>query len=75
MNMIETPTLVPREFDLLAILAEHSDRVVTTQELIDGLPTVYDAHTVQHIVSVIRHKIGLESIETIPRVGYRLGKL
>ncbi len=70
-------TLSPKEFDLLALLAEDPGAVVTRQTILEE---VWDPHwygptkTVDVHVASLRRKLGHpEWIETVRRVGLRLG--
>jgi two-component system response regulator RegX3 len=70
-------TLAPKEFDLLALLAEDPGAVVTRQTILEE---VWDPHwygptkTVDVHVASLRRKLGRpEWIETVRRVGLRLG--
>ncbi len=69
--------LSPKEFDLLALLAEDPGAVVSRQQILDE---VWDPHwygptkTVDVHVASLRKKLGHpEWIETVRRVGLRLG--
>ncbi len=69
--------LSPKEFDLLALLAEDPGAVVTRQQILEE---VWDPHwygptkTVDVHVASLRKKLGHpEWIETVRRVGLRLG--
>jgi DNA-binding response OmpR family regulator len=70
-------SLAPKEFDLLALLAESPGAVVTRQDIMDE---VWDPHwygptkTLDVHVASLRKKIGHpEWIETVRGVGLRLG--
>jgi two-component system response regulator RegX3 len=70
-------TLAPKEFDLLALLAEDPGAVVSRQTILEE---VWDPHwygptkTVDVHVASLRRKLGRpEWIETVRRVGLRLG--
>jgi DNA-binding response OmpR family regulator len=70
-------TLAPKEFDLLALLAEDPGAVVNRQTILEE---VWDPHwygptkTVDVHVASLRRKLGRpEWIETVRRVGLRLG--
>ncbi|MDQ1376325.1 MAG: two-component system, OmpR family, response regulator RegX3 [Acidimicrobiaceae bacterium] len=70
--------LTPKEFDLLALLAEEPGVVVTRQELLDS---VWDPHwygptkTIDVHVATLRKKLGDRGwIETVRGVGLRLGR-
>jgi DNA-binding response OmpR family regulator len=69
--------LSPKEFDLLALLAEDPGAVVSRQTILEEL---WDSHwygptkTVDVHVATLRRKLGSpEWIETVRRVGLRLG--
>ena len=71
-------TLSPKEFDLLALLAEDPGAVVNRQTILEE---VWDPHwygptkTVDVHVASLRRKLGHpEWIETVRRVGLRLGE-
>jgi DNA-binding response OmpR family regulator len=71
-------TLSPKEFELLALLAEDPGAVVSRQTILEE---VWDPHwygptkTVDVHVASLRRKLGHpEWIETVRRVGLRLGK-
>ncbi len=70
--------LAPKEFDLLALLAEDPGAVVTRHDI---LSEVWDPHwygptrTLDVHVAALRKKLGsAEWIETVRSVGYRLGR-
>src|SRR5579862_431714 len=70
-------SLTPKEFDLLACLAEEPGTVVTRQELLDE---VWDPHwygptrTIDVHVASVRKKLGDPRwVETVRGVGFRLG--
>jgi DNA-binding response OmpR family regulator len=69
--------LTPREFDLLAFLAQHAGRVVGREELLRkvwGYDYVGDTRTVDVHVRRLRAKLGEErhGIETVTGAGYKL---
>jgi len=71
--------LTPKEFDLLACLAEEPGTVVTRQELLDE---VWDPHwygpsrTIDVHVASVRKKLGDPRwVETVRGVGFRLGSV
>lgn len=75
-NDVEVP-LSPKEFDLLALLAQDPGAVVSRQTILEE---VWDPHwygpskTVDVHVASLRRKLGCpEWIETVRRVGLRLG--
>jgi two-component system response regulator RegX3 len=67
--------LTPKEFDLLAALAEDPGAVLSRTGLLDdvwagewyGSTRTLDAH-----VAALRRKVGAERIETVRGVGFRL---
>jgi len=70
--------LTPKEFDLLALLAEEPGVVVTRQQLLEE---VWDPHwygptkTIDVHVATLRKKLGDRAwIETVRGVGLRLGQ-
>jgi DNA-binding response OmpR family regulator len=77
----EELTMRPREFDLLALLAAETGRVVTRERIMDE---VWDEHwygstkTLDVHISAVRRKLAasgvtaLPVITALPRVGYRL---
>jgi DNA-binding response OmpR family regulator len=72
-------TLSPKEFELLALLAEDPGAVVNRQTILEE---VWDPHwygptkTVDVHVASLRRKLGHpEWIETVRRVGLRLGQI
>lgn len=74
----EEITLSPKEFDLLALLAQDPGAVVTRQTILEE---VWDPHwygptkTLDVHVASLRRKLGHpEWIETVRRVGLRLGR-
>ncbi len=75
----ETASLQPRFMDLLVHLAERAGKVVSKEELLDGVwaKEFVAEGTLTHAVAVIRQTLGDEVrnpryIETIPTRGYRL---
>jgi len=73
----EEVLLSPKEFDLLALLADDPGAVVTRQEILE---TVWDPHwygptkTLDVHVASLRRKLGHPDwVETVRRVGLRLG--
>ena len=63
-----------RAFDLLALLNDHADRVVSKQKLLEhvwgGLSAEEGNLTVQ--ISALRKLLGAHAIATVPGVGYKL---
>ncbi len=70
----ESVLLGARAFDVLAYLQTHGDRVVSKQELLDGvwngLAVEEGNLTVQ--ISALRKILGPRAISTVPGVGYKL---
>jgi predicted ATPase/DNA-binding winged helix-turn-helix (wHTH) protein len=70
----EPMVLGGRAFDLLLVLAERHDRLVTKQELLDlvwpGL--VVEENNIATQISTLRKLLGTNAIATIPGYGYRL---
>ena len=71
--------LTPREFSVLATLLRHEGGVVSKQEILDevwGHEFGGDRNIVEVYVRYLRKKIdvpfGLDTIETVPLVGYRM---
>lgn len=73
----EPVTVGSRAFDLLLVLAQRHERLVTKQELLDlvwpGL--VVEEHNVATQVSTLRKLLGTGAITTLPGYGYRLTAL
>ncbi len=67
-------SLGSRAFDLLLVLAQHHERLVTKHELLDlvwpGL--VVEEHNIATQISTLRKLLGAASITTLPGYGYRL---
>lgn len=68
--------LTPKEFDLLAFLAQHPGRVYSREQLLDhvwGYEYLGTSRTVDVHVRHLREKLGTKSgwIETVKGVGYR----
>jgi DNA-binding response OmpR family regulator len=70
-------SLSPKEFAVLAVLMRAEGRVVTAEELLEK---AWDEHAdpftnaVRVAVMTLRRKLGEPAvIQTVPRVGYRLG--
>ncbi len=67
--------LTRREFELVAFLAGHPERVFTRSELLDrvwGEDFVGTERTVDQHVAQVRARLGAERIETVRGRGYRL---
>jgi DNA-binding winged helix-turn-helix (wHTH) protein/tetratricopeptide (TPR) repeat protein len=75
----EPVALPPKAFDLLLLLARHTDRVMTKAELMEALwPNTFvdEANLTQHVYTLRKalgdRPNGQPFIETAPRRGYRL---
>ena len=73
--------LTPREFQLLAVLADYPGRVFTRQELLDRVwgDRAYDEHIIEVYIANLRRKLGDDSsqpryLQTVRGVGYRLAR-
>jgi predicted ATPase/DNA-binding winged helix-turn-helix (wHTH) protein len=62
-----------RAFDLLRVLAERRDRLVTKQELLDLVwpGVVVEEHNIAAQISSLRKLLGAQVITTVPGRGYR----
>lgn len=62
-----------RAFDVLVLLVEHRDRLVTKDELLDAVWSglVVEENNLQVQVSALRKLLGARAIATIPGRGYR----
>ena len=69
--------LTPREFDVLNELLTHQGRILTRQNLLDKLWR-YDFYGDERVVDThiknLRKKLGIDFIQTIRGVGYRIDK-
>jgi DNA-binding response OmpR family regulator len=77
----ELVALTPREFQLLAVLAEYPGRVYTRQELLDRVwgDRAYDEHIIEVYVANVRRKLEDDSsqpryLQTVRGVGYRMAR-
>ncbi|GAB7007322.1 response regulator transcription factor [Nocardioides sp. AN3] len=72
----EPVALTPREYALLEFFLRHPDRVVTKLELLDRVWDLgdRDPNTVEVYVGYLRRKLGVDVVETVRGVGYRLGR-
>lgn len=73
--------LTPREFQVLAVLAEYPGRVFTRAELLDRVwgDRAYDEHIVEVYVANLRRKLEDDStqpryLQTVRGVGYRVAR-
>lgn len=70
-------TLTAREFDILRLLMEHQGRVFTREQLLDiiwNYDYLGDDKIINTHIKNIRKKLGVDCIETIRGVGYRIDK-
>ena len=77
----EVVALTPREFQLLAVLADYPGRVFTRQELLDRVwgDRAYDEHIVEVYVANLRRKLEDDVnqphyLQTVRGVGYRMAR-
>ena len=69
--------LTTREFEILKFLLENADRVVTREQLLNsiwGYDYVGDEKIANTHIKNIRKKLGVDYIETIRGVGYKIEK-
>jgi two-component system OmpR family response regulator len=67
--------LTSHEYRLLAYLMHHNGRVVSRSELVEHLYDQdfdRDSNTIEVFVGRLRKKLGIDVIETIRGLGYRL---
>ena len=70
-------TLTAREFDILRLLMENQGRVFTREQLLDiiwNYDYLGDDKIINNNIKNIRKKLGVDCIETIRGVGYRIDK-
>lgn len=70
-------TLTAREFDILRLLMENQGRVFTREQLLDNIwnyDYLGDDKIINTHIKNIRKKLGVDCIETIRGVGYRIDK-
>ena len=73
----ESVSLTTREFEILKLLLENLGRVVSRERLLDtvwGYDYVGDEKIVNTHIKNIRKKLGVDYIETIRGVGYKIEK-
>lgn len=77
----EPVSLTPREFQLLAVLAEYPGRVFTRSELLDRVwgDRAYDEHIVEVYVANLRRKLDDDPaqpryVQTVRGIGYRMAR-
>jgi two-component system OmpR family response regulator len=67
--------LTAQEFRLLAYLMHHQDKIVSRTELIEHIYDQNferDSNTIEVFVGRLRRKLGVDAIETVRGLGYRL---
>ncbi|WP_124640661.1 MULTISPECIES: response regulator transcription factor [Amniculibacterium] len=67
--------LPKKEFDLLYLLASNTEKVFTRDEILDkvwGNEVVVGERTIDVHVRRLREKLGMESIQTLKGIGYKL---
>ena len=70
-------TVTAREFDILRLLMENQGRVFTREQLLDNIwnyDYLGDDKIINTHIKNIRKKLGVDCIETIRGVGYRIDK-
>lgn len=73
----EAISLTTREFEILKFLLENQNRVITREQLLDsiwGYDYLGDEKIVNTHIKNIRRKLGVNYIETIRGVGYKIEK-
>lgn len=73
----EAISLTTREFEILKFLLENQNRVITREQLLDsiwGYDYLGDEKIVNTHIKNIRKKLGVDYIETIRGVGYKIEK-
>lgn len=74
--------LPPKEFDLLLFCAKNQGKILTKQQIYEGVwgePYIYDDSNIMAIISRLRKKLGDNSskpkyIQTVKGIGYRFNK-
>lgn len=69
--------MTTREFDILRLLMENQGRVFTREKLLDiiwNYDYLGDDKVINTHIKNIRKKLGVDCIETIRGVGYRIDK-
>ena len=69
--------MTAREFDILRLLMENQGRVFTREQLLDiiwNYDYLGDDKIINTHIKNIRKKLGVDCIETIRGVGYRIDK-
>ncbi len=73
----ESISLTAREFEILKLLLENRGRVLTREQLLDGVwgyDYIGDEKIVNTHIKNIRKKLGVDYIETIRGAGYKIAK-
>ena len=71
----EEIALKPREFDLLVMLARNKNIALSRERLLHsvwGVDYVGETRTVDVHIGQLRKKLGIDSIKTVSKLGYRL---
>lgn len=71
-----TPFLLPKkEFDLLYLLASNTDKVFKREEILEkvwGNDVIVGERTIDVHIRRLREKLGIDSIQTLKGIGYKL---
>lgn len=69
-------TLALKEFEILQLLVQHRGEIVSREQMLQEVwgytPGNFpETRTVDNHIAKLRHKVGAEFIETVPKLGYR----
>ncbi len=72
----EPLTLALKEFELLHLLVQHRGEIVSREQMLEKVwgyesGNFPETRTVDNHIAKLRHKVGAEYIETVPKLGYR----
>jgi len=72
----EPLTLALKEFEILHLLVQHRGEIVSRQKMLEEVwgydPGNFpETRTVDNHIAKLRHKVGAQYIETVPKLGYR----
>ena len=72
----EALTLALKEFEILQLLVVHRGEIVSRERMLEEVwgyePGNFpETRTVDNHIAKLRHKVGAEYIETVPKLGYR----
>ncbi len=72
----EPVTLALKEFEILHLLVQHRGEIVSREQMLQEVwgykPGNFpETRTVDNHIAKLRHKVGAEFIETVPKLGYR----